>query len=259
VSRLRVAISAGANGIGRAIAEHFIRADADVAICDVDDVALRAFRQAHPDATVMRADVGNPAEVDAFFDGIGSKGQHLDILVNNAGIAGPTARLEDISVEDWQDTINIDLNSYFYCARRAIPMIRRAGGGSIVNIASNAAFFGFPLRSPYAASKWAIVGLTKTLAMELGPEGVRVNAICPGSVAGPRIDRVIARDAEARGLTPEQVATEYKSQSSLRCFVTAEDVVGMVSFLTSDAGRRISGQAIGLDGHTEGLSLQMRS
>jgi NAD(P)-dependent dehydrogenase (short-subunit alcohol dehydrogenase family) len=136
-------------------------------------------------------------------------------------------------------------------------MIRKSDNGAIINIASNAAFFGFPLRSPYAASKWAIIGLTKTMAMELGPDGIRVNALCPGSVEGQRIDSVIAKDAECRGMTNQEVADEYRSQSSLRTFVTTDDIVAMVQFLSSQAGRRISGQAIGIDGHTEGLSLKM--
>lgn len=253
--RVHVAISAGANGIGRGLAEAFIQAGAQVAVCDVDDVALAEFKDGHPESIAMRTDVGDPEQVDDFFDRIETNFGRLDILINNAGIAGPTARLEDVSVVDWQDTINIDLNSFFYCSRRAIPLIRKSGQGSIVNIASNAAFFGFPLRSPYAASKWGVIGLTKTLAMELGPENIRVNAICPGSVEGPRIQGVISRDAEARGLSIEAVTREYKSQASMRCFVSNEDIISMVTFLTSDAGRRISGQAIGLDGHTEGLSL----
>lgn len=252
----RVAISAGASGIGRAIAQAYLEAGDTVYVCDIDEDGLASLAQAHSNAVVMRADAGIPAEVSAFFARIRKDAPGLDVLVNNAGIAGPTARLEDIAVEDWVQTINVDLNSAFFFAREAIPMLRQSCGGSIVNIASNAAFSGFPMRSPYASAKWGIIGLTKTMAMELGPEGVRVNAICPGSVEGPRIDRVIAADAHKRGIDPSAVEAEYKSQSSLRTFVSAQDVVSMVMFLTSDAGRRISGQAIGLDGHTEGLSLK---
>ena len=153
--------------------------------------------------------------------------------------------------------MEVDLNGVFYCTRRAISLLRRSTNASIVNIASNAALFGFPLRSPYTACKWAMIGLTKTLAMELGPDGIRVNALCPGSVEGPRIRGVIERDATARGLTNEQVASEYQRQSSLRTFVEVEDIVAMVRFLTSRGGRRISGQAIGIDGHTESLSVDL--
>lgn len=252
----RVAISAGASGIGRAIAEAFLAAGDTVYVSDIDDAALARLSEAHPRAVALKADAGKPDEVGEFFARIARDDPTLDVLVNNAGIAGPTARLEDIAVADWVHTVNIDLNSAFYFAREAIPMLRRAGGGSIVNIASNAAFFGFPLRSPYTSSKWGLIGLTKTLAMELGPDSIRVNAVCPGSVEGSRIDRVIAEDARTRGLDPAAVEAEYKSQSSMKTFVSAHDVVALVTFLTSDAGGRISGQAIGLDGHTEGLSLK---
>jgi NAD(P)-dependent dehydrogenase (short-subunit alcohol dehydrogenase family) len=257
MKRMRVAISAGASGIGLAIAVSFLEAGAQVYICDLDETALADCRLRYPGIIAVKVDVGSPANVDAFFDEILAGGGHLDLLVNNAGVAGPTAPLEKISIEDWQNTVNIDLNSFFYCSRRAIPMIRKSDNGAIINIASNAAFFGFPLRSPYAASKWAIIGLTKTMAMELGPDGIRVNALCPGSVEGQRIDSVIAKDAECRGMTNQEVADEYRSQSSLRTFVTTDDIVAMVQFLSSQAGRRISGQAIGIDGHTEGLSLKM--
>ncbi|MEM8936294.1 MAG: SDR family oxidoreductase [Pseudomonadota bacterium] len=253
----RVAISAGAGGIGRVIAEAFLEGGADVYVCDVDESAVTEFKGRNPYATAVTADAGNPNDVDQFFDHIAADGRGLDVLVNNAGIAGPTSPLEDISVEDWTNTINVDLNSAFYFSRRAIPMLRAAGGGSIINIASNASFFGFPFRSPYTASKWAIIGLTKTLAMELGADNIRVNAICPGSVEGQRIDRVIEKDAAARGMSLADVECEYKRQSSLRTFVKAADIAAMAQFLTSEAGRRISGQAIGLDGHTEGLSLNV--
>ena len=116
------------------------------------------------------------------------------MVVNNVGIAGPTAALEDIEPEDWKHTLNVDLNGFFYVSRRSAPLLK-ASSGCMVNIASTAALFGFPLRSPYVAAKWAMIGLTKTWAMELGPFGVRVNAICPGSVNGPRIESVIANDA----------------------------------------------------------------
>lgn len=254
---MRVAISAGASGIGRAVAESFVRDGAQVYLCDIDEAALAECRETLPQAIAIAADVADPASVDAFFDRIAADGEKLDLLVNNAGIAGPTGRIETLNVDDWRKTIEVDLNSFFFCARRAIPMLRANGGGSIVNMASNAAFFGFPLRSPYTASKWAIIGLTKTMAMELGPEGIRVNALCPASVEGPRIDRVIAKDAEYRAMTIAEVENEYKSQSSLRTFVRNDDIVAMIQFLSSAAGERISGQAIGIDGHTEGLSLKM--
>jgi NAD(P)-dependent dehydrogenase (short-subunit alcohol dehydrogenase family) len=178
----------------------------------------------------------------------------LDILVNNAGVAGPTAPVESITTEDWDRTIAIDLNGQFYVTRGAVPLLKRGGRGCIINIASNAALFGFPLRSPYTASKWAMIGLTKTWAMELGPDNIRVNALCPGSVSGDRIDGVIERDAAERRVSPAAVRDVYARQSSLRSFVDAQDVANMALFLSSRLGANVSGQAIGVDGHTEGLS-----
>jgi NAD(P)-dependent dehydrogenase (short-subunit alcohol dehydrogenase family) len=263
MSAKTVVISAAASGIGYAVARSFIGRGAKVYICDRDADAVAQFRSVHPEALAAVANVADPDSVGAFYDQVradlrrrGDAG--LDVLVNNAGIAGPTGPMEALSVESWKETIDVDLNSVFYMTREAIPLLKAsAPGSSIINMASNAALFGFPLRSPYTACKWAIIGLTKTLAMELGPYGVRVNALCPGSVEGPRIERVIKADAAARGLTIEEVEREYKSQSSLRVFATNDDIVAMIEFLTSPAGARISGQAIAIDGHTEGLSLKM--
>jgi len=249
-----VLITAGASGIGRCIAETFLQQGCSVHICDVNASSIENFLAVNPAATATLADISQPDQVDTLFSEFDGKYRQLDILVNNAGVAGPTAAVEDIAIEEWNNTINVDLNGNFYITRQAVPRLKTAGGGSIINIASNAALFGFPLRSPYAAAKWAIVGLTKTWAMELGPDHIRVNALCPGSVNGPRIESVIEKDAEERGVTPEQIRDIYQRQSSMRLFVDAQDVANMALFLTSDMGKTISGQAMGIDGHTEGLS-----
>ena len=191
--------------------------------------------------------------VDTAFRALDECFGRLDILVNNAGISGPVAALDKIEPADWERTISVNLNGAFYCALQAIPRIRAAGGGSIVNISSNSAFSGVPLRSPYAASKWALIGLTKTLAMELGQDRIRVNALCPGSVEGPRIDRVIDEDAASRGLSRDEIRTLYMRQNSMRVLIRPEQVAQMAAFLCSDAATTISGQAIGIDGHTESL------
>ena len=177
----------------------------------------------------------------------------LDVLVNNAGISGPTAEVEDIDPADWDQTIAVNLNGHFYCTRKAIPLLKKSRG-SIISIASTVAFMGCPGRAPYTASKWAIIGLTKTLAMELGPHGIRVNAICPGSVDGDRVEGVIERDAESHGVTAKEIRDVYLRQSSLRTFTKPEDVANMALFLASDLASNISGQAIGVDGHTETLT-----
>lgn len=249
-----VLVSGGATGIGRVIARKFMQAGSTVHVADVDADAVQRFVAEHPGASGSVCDVADATQVDGAFDDLVRRHGRLDVLVNNAGIAGPTGRVEDIEPADWERTIAVDLNGQFLCARRAVPLLRANGSGSIVCIASTAALFGFPLRSPYAACKWAIIGFVKTLAMELGPAGIRVNAICPGSVSGPRIDGVIERDAASRGMQPEQIRDLYLRQTSMRTFVDAEDVAEMAYFLASPAGAKISGQAIAVDGHTEGLS-----
>lgn len=248
-------ISAGASGIGKVIAETLLSLGANVHICDISEDAINDFLLINPGATATVCDVANYQQVEQVYNDLTEHYGRLDLLVNNAGIAGPTAKVEDIEPSQWRTTIDIDLNSHFYFAKLAIPLLKKnENGGSITNISSNAAFFGFPLRSPYTASKWALLGLTKTWAMELGPENIRVNALCPGSVKGPRIEGVIERDANERGVTREEIRSIYQLQSSLRLFVGPEDIANTIAFLASPLGACISGQSIGLDGHTESLS-----
>jgi len=249
-----VLISGGASGIGRVIAEAYLAEGASVHVCDTSSDMIDEFVAAHPSATATQADVTSAREVDRVFDDFRARYSELNILVNNAGISGPIAHVEDIEPEDWDYCVAVDLNGTFYMTRLAVPLLKTAGGGSIVNIASTAGLFGVPLRSPYAASKWGKVGLTKTWAMELGPDNIRVNAVCPGCVSGPRIDAVIERDAAKRNVPTQQIRDVYLRQSSMRTFVSADEIAKAVLFLTSDAGAKISGQAIAIDGHTETLS-----
>lgn len=247
-------VTGGAAGIGRAIADRFAAGGWGVHVCDADPDAVRRFRAEMPGATASVADVSNAAQVQALFDDLRASHGRLDVLVNNAGVSGPTAPVEEIAPADWDRTVAVDLNGQFYCTRLAVPMLKAAGGGSIVLISSSAAFFGYPLRTPYTACKWALIGFMKTLAMELGPHRIRVNAICPGSVRGPRIDGVIERDAAKRGRTAAEIRRLYERQTSLRSFVGAEDIANAAHFLASAEGAMISGQALGVDGHTESLS-----
>jgi NAD(P)-dependent dehydrogenase (short-subunit alcohol dehydrogenase family) len=245
---LRVAISAGAAGIGRVMADSFAACGARVFLCDVDREALAACP--HPS---VFADVETPEGCDAFMEAALKHLGGLDALLNNAGIAGPTARVEDVAPEALSRTLKIDLEAMFHCARRAVPALREAGGGSIVNLSSAAGRFGFPLRSPYAAAKWGVVGFTKSLAIELGPDGIRVNAILPGLVAGDRIRRVIEAKAQAKGVSFREQEEESLRNVSLRCYVTPQDITNMALYLCSPFGATISGQALAVDGDTQSL------
>ncbi|MDH4071797.1 MAG: SDR family oxidoreductase [Gammaproteobacteria bacterium] len=247
-------ITGGASGIGRAIAESLLADGAAVHVFDAAPQHLDAFLAAHPEAGATLCDVGNPTEVEAAFARFREAHGTLHVLVNNAGIAGPAGPVEDLDIDGWQRCIDVNLNGVFYVTRLAIPILVGQRRGAIINIASNAGLFPCPHRSPYVASKWAMIGLTKTWAMELGPHNIRVNAVCPTSVEGERIERVIRTDAAERGLTTGEIRDVYQRQSSMRTFVTAQDVADTVTFLASDKARRISGQAIAVDGHTETLS-----
>jgi NAD(P)-dependent dehydrogenase (short-subunit alcohol dehydrogenase family) len=247
----RVLITAAASGIGLVMADAFAAADARVYICDADTTALQAALQSRPHLAGMVCDVAQEAQVG---DLLGRATAHLgglDVLISNAGISGPTANVEDMAFADWQRCIAVNLDSVFLCAHFAAPIFRAQGSGSIVNMSSTAGLFGLPQRAPYTAAKWAIRGLTKALAQELGPAGVRVNCICPGSVSGDRMDRVIAAQAAATGATLEAVRDELTRTVSLRTFVSAQDIANMALFVTSSAGARISGQELVVDGHTE--------
>ncbi|MBI1777936.1 MAG: SDR family oxidoreductase [Proteobacteria bacterium] len=250
---LNAVVTAGAAGIGRAIASLFADHGARVLVCDVDKPALAVLKRERPEIEGMVADVAKTKDVDRLFSRARTRGR-LDILVNNAGVAGPTAPVERISAAEWERTLAVNINGMFYCTRSAVPLIKKAGGGSIINLSSVAGRLGFPLRTPYSASKWAVVGFTKSLAIELGPSRIRVNAIQPGPVAGPRIERVIAAKAKAVGIPYEEQEQIMLKAVSLRRFVTAEDIAETALFLASAAGANISGQAISVCGNTETIS-----
>ncbi len=252
--KLNVVVTAGASGIGKTIALAYKNEGCRVYTCDVSDEFILSFKSDAPDVFIQKTDIASFDDVKSFFSNVAQQVESIDILINCAGVAGPTASLQDVDPEEWRRTVAVNLNGMFYSLKEAVPLLKKSPRASIINIASSASFFGFPLRSPYTAAKWAVIGLTKTLAMELGGEGIRVNAICPGSVSGDRIDQVIEVDALKQGKSAEEIKELYVKQVSMKTFVEPEDVAHLALFLTSDYGRYISGQAIGLDGHTEGLS-----
>ncbi len=247
----RVMITAGASGIGRAIAKAFADEGARVHICDVNADAVAAFSEDFPEMSASVVNVRSEAEVDAWFDAALADMEGLDVLVNNAGIKGPTAPVDDIELADWKECIEICLDAQFLCARRAAPVMKAQKSGCIVNMSSNAGQYGFGNRTPYAAAKWGVIGLTKSLAIELGPYNVRCNAICPGAVRGPRIQKVIEGEAALRGVGAQLVAAELVSQQSLTRFTEPEEVAALAVYLASPAAFMINGQDIAIDGHVE--------
>jgi NAD(P)-dependent dehydrogenase (short-subunit alcohol dehydrogenase family) len=249
----RALVTAGASGIGRAIADALIAQGARVHICDVADAFLEEFRAAYPQAGASRADVSSESDVAQLFADVRAGLGGLDVLVNNAGIAGPTGGVEAIAPADWRRTIDVCLTGQFLCAHHAVPMLKAAGGGSIVNMSSSAGRHGYAFRTPYSAAKWGVVGFTQSLAKELGPHNIRVNAILPGIVAGPRIEGVIAARAAQVGVTYAEMEETYLQRVSLRRMVTAQDVAATVAFLVSGAGANISGQSLGVCGNVETL------
>lgn len=249
----RVAISAGAGGIGLAISKLLYAQGCHVALFDVSDTALDAASRDMPDTFVRKADVSSETEVGAFFEAAAQAFGGLDALINNAGIAGPTGGVEDISPSDWRRCVEIGLTGQFLCAHYAVPKIKAAGGGAIVNMSSAAGRHGYAYRTPYSAAKFGVIGFTQSLAKELGPHNIRVNAILPGIVAGARMETVIRDRAAQVGIGYTEMESRYLERISMRRMVTPEDVADTVAFLLSNGGRNISGQSIGVDGNVETL------
>lgn len=250
---LRVLVTAGASGIGAAIASAFAETRASVHICDVDDAGLAAFRKNFPSCLATKADVSDGEQVAGLFEIHRARFGGLDVLINNAGIAGPTGGIDKIREEDWKRTIDVNLNGQYRCLHHAVPMLRQSRSAHVVCISSVAGRLGIPWRAPYAATKWAIVGLVKSLAIELGPDNIRINAVLPGTVEGPRMDGVISARARLEGVDERAMREEYLKKISLHRMVTADDVALTCLFLCSPAGMNISGQAIGVDGNVEYL------
>ena len=242
----RVLITAGASGIGRAMAEAFDTAGFETWVTDVDQTALNAV-PSHWRGHLC--DASSEPQMKALFEKIKVAGG-LDVLCANAGVAGPTALVEDIELADWRNCVSVNLEGAFLAAKYAAPLMKSAKTGAIVITSSTAGQYGYQNRAPYAAAKWAMIGLMKTLAMELGPFGIRANAICPGAVEGPRIEGVLEREAAAKGMTRDEVYAGYASGTSMGSFVEARDIANMAVFLGSEAARLVSGQVIAVDGHT---------
>ena len=253
VKDLRVLVTAGAAGIGLEIARAFAREGAKVHICDVDAAALAAAKKGDPQLTQSVCDVADRAQVARLFEQALKALGGLDCLVNNAGIAGPTGKVEEINPEDWDRCLAVDITGQFNCVRLAVPHLKQSKNASIMNLSSQAGKHGFPLRSAYAAAKWGVIGFTKSIAIELGPFGIRVNALLPGLVAGDRIRRVIEAKAQQAGISfKEQEAALFRNVS-IKDYVTPQQLADMVVFTASPRAKTISGQAISVCGDTNML------
>ncbi len=246
---MRAIVTAAGGGIGNRVASALSARGDRVVISDIDSGSI-----SDDHFLALPADVSDEASVEKMMSQALNRLGGVDLLVNCAGVAGPTGGIESLSLTDWRDCLAVNLDGTFLCCRAVAPAMKAQGDGLIVNFSSTAGMFGYPNRSPYATAKWGVIGLTKSLAMELGPHGVRVNAICPGPVEGSRMDSVIAGEAAASDRTPEEIREIYERSSSLRRFVSADDIAAMILFLASPAGRNISGQALAVDGHTEFLT-----
>ncbi|HLJ72326.1 MAG TPA: SDR family oxidoreductase [Roseiarcus sp.] len=253
LSGRRVLVTAGAAGIGLAIVQRLLRHGARIFVCDVVEATLEAFTKAHPQAKAVKADVSSEADVARMFSAVKAEFGGLDALVNNAGIAGPTGAVEDIDPAEWRRCLDIGLTGQFLCTRLAVPMLKAAGGGSIVNISSAAGRYGYAFRTPYSSAKFGVIGFTQSLAKELGPANIRVNAILPGIIEGPRMESVIRNRAQQLGLSYDAMEKAYLDRISLRRMTSPHDVAATIAFLISDAGINISGQSIGVDGNVESL------
>jgi NAD(P)-dependent dehydrogenase (short-subunit alcohol dehydrogenase family) len=248
----RVLVTGGASGIGRAIADAFADRGDLVHICGTNEEKLRQRLSDDPRLSGSICDVTDEEHVRSMFAGIEREWSGLDVLVNNAGIAGPTARIDDVTTEQWLETMAVNVTGVFLCCREAAPMLR-ASSGSIINISSVAGRLGYAYRSPYCASKFALAGITESLARELGPDGVRVNSILPGFVDSDRLNNTTAARAAALEISFDEMEGKLLQKTSLRRKVSEGEVAEMALYLASSAGRNISGQSISVCANVEYL------
>jgi NAD(P)-dependent dehydrogenase (short-subunit alcohol dehydrogenase family) len=253
IKGLRLIVTAAAAGIGREVARAFLQEGALVQICDVDRHALAELAGSDPKLKASVCDVSDREAVTRFIDAASSALGGLDCLINNAGIAGPTGRVDEIPPEEWDRTLAVNITGQFNCVRVALRHLAKSSNASIINLSSTAGRLGFPLRTPYAASKWAVVGFTKSLAVELGPLNIRVNAIQPGPVEGDRIRRVFAAKAQVRGVSVQTIQGEALSHASIKELIAPQQLADMMLLLASPRGRTISGQAISICGDVQSL------
>jgi len=250
----KVFISAGGSGIGRCIAEAFLNNDDEVFVCDINAQSLEQFQKDFPKLHIYACDLAKPEQIKLMFAEAIQKLGHIDVLVNNTGISGPTIAADELSLDDWNTVINLNLNSTFLITQLAIPLLKQSGAGVIINMSSIAGRLGYPYRLAYSTSKWGLIGFTKTLSMELGADNIRVNAILPGAVDGDRVQRVLQARADVAQSSLEKVTQNALKNQSLKYFVNPKHIADLCLFLVSESGRSISGQILPIDGDKQCLS-----
>ena len=251
-----VLITGGSRGIGAATAILAAERGANVFVNyrsnhEAAAGVVQTCRSLGAKAGSLAGNVGDEADVLAMFAACTEQIGTPDVLINNAGVAGQAGPVETLDLAQWRNCLSVNLDAQMLTCRAVVPAMKQQKSGAIINMSSTSGLFGAPFRAPYAAAKWAVIGSTKTIATELGPHGIRCNAICPGAVAGERMDRVLAAEAAAKDVTPDDVYTDYASGSSMRRFAQPEEIAQLCLYLSSDAARFVSGQAIAVDGNTE--------
>jgi len=241
-------VTGGGRGIGLAIALSFAAEGSAVVVSGTSKDALKdaaeRIRSQGGRALSKVADVADESHVREMVEATISEFGQIDILVNNAGIAGPTALVTEVKLEDWERTLGVNLTGAFLCAKHALPHMIQKGGGRIINITSVAGLKGYAWRSPYCASKWGMIGLTRTLAEEAGRYDITCNAIAPGPVRGPRIEQVISSRAKQMNRSYEEVESDYVGPTALKRMAEESDIAAMALFLASDEGRNITGETL---------------
>ncbi|WP_018700666.1 SDR family NAD(P)-dependent oxidoreductase [Amorphus coralli] len=239
----RALITASANGIGAATARALAAEGYEVVVSDIDEAAGEAVAK-EIGGRFVRCDLAQADQIEALVAAAGP----VSVLVNNGGVSGPTAPVPDITPDEWNATFAVNVTAMFLACRLVVPQMTADGGGTIVNLSSAAGKIGYPNRSPYAASKWAVLGFTASLAREVATAGIRVNAIMPASVRGPRIQSVIAAYADRNALPLAEAEAHYLARQATKAFVEPEEVARTIVFLASGAARSINGAFLPIDG-----------
>jgi len=248
-------VTGGGQGLGRQIALRLAQEGSQVVIADINEEGSRETaemigRNGDGAPKVIPTDIRQENQVTALIQAALSIAGRIDILVNNSGIMGPVKPIEDITVEEWEDTLAVNLRGMFLCCKHTIPPMKKQGSGSIVNISSITGKLALVQRTPYATSKMGVIGLTRTLAAEVGKWKIRVNSVCPGAIIGPRLEKVVDGIMQATGKSREQVVAERAEASALKTFIDPRDVAATVAFLCSQEAAMITGQDINVCGGT---------